>query len=117
MSRPRRQSVLGGIDVDLGGILGAAGGDEVSPVAPGDVPFTDSSFDARTQVRFKPTHPILNLLSGGEGSTLANRLNIQQALTGPEDARVIQRAKQLTDINRESALKQRATESDRKSVV
>jgi hypothetical protein len=77
---PDNRKFKGRAQFDLSQLGDALGGSEVTPMDPSEVPFDDATFDARTQVRFKPKHKFANFFSGGEGSKLANELNTQQIL-------------------------------------
>lgn len=81
-------SPYGRSSIDLGGIIGAAGGGEgagaeveTDTAAIADVasktPFTDKNFDAGEVQRFKPKNPVRNFLSGGKGTDRANQLNVE----------------------------------------
>src|SRR5205814_5371396 len=104
------RSRQGGGGFDWGQFFSNIGGGSVEPVEPGDVPYTDPTFDARTQVRFKPQHPVLNFLSGGRGTAEANQLNTGQILGAAQDAQETVVQKERLANASAIALKQHATE-------
>src|SRR5437660_10589790 len=87
----------GGGGIDLAGLFGNIGGGEVKPTdVSGGTPVTDYPYDwsgeapkstappgtsqSPGQIQFKPAHPFLNILSGGQGSALASQENLEQVL-------------------------------------
>lgn len=114
MARPydrRRYINTGGGGIDLSTLFGEAGGASVTPVEPGNVPYTDPTFDARTQVRFKPEHPILNVLSGFKGTGRANALNTEQIVNAAADAQQTAALKERQANQSAIQLKALATEN------
>lgn len=100
--RPGRFTASGGNKYRgaLGSLLsGLTGADELTPVAPEDVPYSDSSFDANTQQRFKPAHPVLDaLFNQGKAGDLASQTNIQQIIADKGAARQLATEKASTSI-------------------
>ena len=101
----------GGLDLtDIAHLFGNAGGGEVAPDTSATSPTTDYPYDwtkdvPRTTapigaepIKFKPTHPVLNALSGFAGSELANQQNLEQVLQAQEYARKLDTMQKAADI-------------------
>lgn len=105
-SRAKQYGSGGGGNGFLKSYLGAVGS-EVSPEVtnPGDVDFnfkgdpSEAVGDPNAKVRFKPKNKFSNVISGGQGTRMANELNTQSVLD------TIDREKNFADLKRDTEYK------------
>lgn len=98
-------------------------GGQVKEVKPGDVDYTDNSFNSKYQLRFEPKRSgMFGFGTNAADSNLANKLNLEQVLTGQkldlaEQTKIADEERQLVNSTREFIAKNQLGDPNDQTLV